>query len=98
MSALPPKAAIGDAMRNIRFVPNADSCTAAILSLFDHLVGAAEQRGRQVEPERLSGLHVDHQFVLRWCLYRQVGGLLTLEDAIDVAGRVAVLVENIWSI
>jgi ABC-type uncharacterized transport system substrate-binding protein len=31
-------------------------------------------------------------------LHRQVGGLRAPEDAIDVAGRVAVLVENIWSI
>jgi hypothetical protein len=30
MSALPPKADIGTQSRNVRFVPKADSCTAAI--------------------------------------------------------------------
>ena len=37
MSALPPKADIGTQSRNVRFVPKADSCSAA--KLFDDLVG-----------------------------------------------------------
>ena len=48
-----------------------------------------------VEAERLRGLEVDHQFVLGRRLHRQVGGLLALEDAIDVAGRAPVLVGRI---
>src|SRR5215469_18541557 len=44
MSALPPKADIDQHGRHVRFVPEADSCTAAILSLFEHLVGAATHR------------------------------------------------------
>jgi hypothetical protein len=46
MSALPPKADMCGATRDVRFGPIADSCTAAILSLFDHQVGAAKQRKR----------------------------------------------------
>ena len=39
MSALPPKADMGELSRNVRLVPKADSCTAAKAPLFDHLVG-----------------------------------------------------------
>src|SRR5262249_12509760 len=54
------------------------------VSSFDSLVGTGEQGGRYLDAKRLGGLHVDHQFVLRWCLYRQVGWLLAFEDASDV--------------
>jgi hypothetical protein len=41
MSALPPKADMCGAATDVRFGPIAD-----IAQLFDHLVGAGEQRGR----------------------------------------------------
>jgi hypothetical protein len=65
MSALPPKADIHRRERDVRFVPKADIRT----SLFDHLVGAGEQRGRNCEAKRLGGFEVDHQLVLRRRLY-----------------------------
>jgi hypothetical protein len=64
-------------------------------SLFDHLVGAGEHGSRKVEPERFGSLEIDHQFVLGGRLHWQVGGLLALEDAIDIAGSLPLLVDPI---
>ena len=55
----------------------------------------AEQRRRNVEAERLGGLEVDREPVLRRRLYWQVGRFLALEDAIYVPGREPVLVGDI---
>jgi hypothetical protein len=49
------------------------SARAAIL--FDHLIGAAEQRRRDREAERLSSLEVNDKFVPGWLLHRKVGWL-----------------------
>jgi len=51
MSALPPISDISRTSREVRFGPKADSCTAAILSLFDHQVGAAKQRKQHGKAE-----------------------------------------------
>jgi hypothetical protein len=55
MSALPPKADIRPRDQDVCFGPKADSCTAAILLLFDHPVGATKQRKRYCRAECLSG-------------------------------------------
>src|SRR5262249_25683080 len=62
----------------------ADSCSAAILSLFDHLVCDGEYARRNGEAERLGGVKVDHELELGRLHDRQVGGLGTLENAARV--------------
>ena len=73
MSALPPKADICSAITNVRFVPIADTCSATKASLFDHLVGAGEQRPRDGEAKRLGRVQVDHQLERRGLFQWQVG-------------------------
>ena len=50
------------------------------------------------EAEGLRCFEVDHQLVLGRRLHRKVGWFLALEDAVDVAGRAAVLFVQIRAI
>src|SRR5450631_4304704 len=88
----------------VRFAPdsglNSDiapcpSCANTGSGLFDDLVGPSEQCRRHGEAHRLGGLEIDNQLILGRRLHRKIGGLLALEDAIDVSGGAAVLLENI---
>src|SRR5262245_3436327 len=95
MSALPPEADMCSAQAHVRFGPKADSCSAAKRSLFDHLVGAGENRRWNCQAERLGRFKIDHQLVFIRRLHWQISWLLTLEDAVDVSGRPAELCKNI---
>ncbi len=48
---------------------------------FDHLVGAGEQRRRDVEAEHLGGRNIDHEFELGRLHDRQIGGLSARDAA-----------------
>ena len=82
---------IGASQRNVAMCQKLP-CGAANTSLFDHLVGAGEQRRRHFQAKRLGGLEIDGQFVFGGHLHRQVGRLLAPENAVDVTGGEAVLV------
>ena len=98
MSALPPQADIDGKSLNVRFVPKADSRSAANKSLFDHIVGATEHQRRHGETKRSGGLEIDDHFKFGRRLDREVGRLRAFEDAIDVLWRLAKRFDEISAI
>jgi hypothetical protein len=64
MSALPPIADMCSALVHVRFVPKADSCSAAKRSLFDELIGSRQNRCRNHNSQTLGRLQIDHEFKL----------------------------------
>jgi len=90
MSALPPNSGHVRCNSGCPLCANSGhSANRSITSL------AREQHGRYGEAERLGSLEIDDELVLYWCLHWQIGRLLVLDDAVNVAGRAAVLVEDI---
>ena len=65
--------------------------TTEVAGLFGHLVSASEKCGWNIKAERLGSLQIDDRLVLGRRLHRQISWLLALEDAVDVAGRAAIL-------
>jgi len=51
---------------------------------FDHLVGAGKQRRRHGDPEVFGGLQVDKELEPRRLLDREISGLGTLQNFINV--------------
>jgi hypothetical protein len=72
-----------------------DAWTMALVPAFAGRIAARRRNG---EAERPGGLEVDGEFVLGWRLHWKVGGFLTFEDAIDVAGPAPVLLDRIRSV
>src|SRR5215469_13542452 len=98
MSALPPKADIGTQPRDVRFVPLADSRTAAKTSLFNHLVGGVEHRLRYGQVKRFGGFAIDSELGFRGLLERQVGWLLAFQNTTSVDADNAIGVGKIRSV
>src|SRR6516165_3527087 len=63
--------------------------------LFDHLVGAGEQRSRDLKAERLRRFEVDVQLELDWSLDRKFARFSALQNTIDVRRCSYVLIDYI---
>ena len=53
-------------------------CWCRPTNLFDHLVGAGEQRCRDVKAEHFRGLEIDHKLEFGRCLHWKIGGFSPL--------------------
>src|SRR4029453_17673109 len=98
MFALTARADMCGATRDVRYGPKADSCTAAILSLFDHQVGAAKQRKRHGKAEGLGGFQIDDQFDFGGLLNWEIGRLLPLENPAGVYPEQTIRLREIGSV
>ena len=66
--------------------------------LFDHFVGASEQRRRDGKAEYLGGGEVDNEIELGRLLDRQIAGFGPTQNLIDIVGGAAKKAWEIWSI
>ena len=73
-------------------------CTAERRSLFDHLVGAAEERRRYFQTNCFRSPEVDHELKFRRLHYWQVGRLSSLQNLSGVDALLANGIDNIGSI
>src|SRR5664279_2560368 len=83
---------------HVREAPIGDICTAAIASLFNHLVGAGKQRRRHGEAESLGRLEVDDELILSWLLYWKIARFLAAQNAIDIGRSLPHQVDEIGTV
>src|SRR6516165_7884914 len=69
--------------------------TAAILSLFDHLVGAGEKRRWHLKAECPRGLEIDRQPEFRWLLDGQVSRFSAFQNPVYVIGHATEQIDQV---
>src|SRR5262245_29453648 len=80
---------------DVRFGPKADSCSR---SLFDHLVGAGDERGRHGETKRFRSLEIDDQLQLGREFHRKITRFGSFQDFVNVGGRTMKVLSKIDAI
>jgi hypothetical protein len=76
----------------------ASSPLAEVERLFDHLVGAGEETGRDRKAESLGRLQVEDELIVGRCLNRKIGRFGSFENAMDVIGRAPINVIYVRSV
>src|SRR5712671_184892 len=84
--------------REVRKVPQTDSCTAANKALFDHLVGAGEHCSWDGEAKRLGRLEIDDEIKFGGLFDWDVGRLRPTQNLVDEFGGAAEEVRVVCSI
>ena len=70
LPVFPNKRIFSEFVGHVSKMPSRDSCIATIIYLFNHLVGAAKERLRNSEAERLCGFQVNEQLDFGGLLHR----------------------------
>jgi hypothetical protein len=68
------------------------------MSLFDHLVGAGEERRGHLKAERLRGLHVQDELEFGRLQHRQIGWSRTVENKADIMSDLAIPISKIGAV
>src|SRR6516162_6791504 len=71
------------------------SCSRVLLN---HLIGAADERGRELESENLGSLQIDDELELRDQLDRQIRGLFAIEDSSGINASATMGLREISSV
>src|SRR5262249_20499005 len=90
MSALPPKADMCGATRDVRYGPKADICHS-----IDHFIGELLKKQGNVNAERLCCILVDVKLKFRWLLDGQIGRLRSLENFVHLGCAAPVQVSKV---
>src|SRR6185503_2614375 len=85
MSAFLPKADMRAALADVRYGPEADMLVIPIFPLFNHTIGAGDERGRHRDAERLGGLHINDQLECVRLVDWQITNFSPLENFDDVS-------------
>ena len=64
-----------------------DRTSLRLAHLFDHLVGAEHQAGRNFMAERFCKLQIDDQLELGWLFDREIGRLCAAQDSCAIPVR-----------